>query len=545
MVKHTVGIDFGTSTTLVAIREPASVPRVIPIGLTTSWMPSVIGVEDGKIVVGENAEKLPSKQILRSVKSYLTHGIREVNVDGVVVSVRDGVKAIVTEAIDRAERNFPRIFENAEVFVGCPALWTGDERRLLVDIFHECGIKVDIGEVIDEPIAAGSHWAHEQWRQGADRVQGRAVIFDAGGGTLDVAFLEVSGTDQPSITVLSAEGNAESGDALDKSIARELSRRIAPIPTEPLFERFLLEGSRELKEALSFDEHALAVIPAPYSTQLKFNRSELEDVFSDQLARAVGLTKSTLGGALLRAEQPESPTEIRNQVRNWDVLPAAVQHVAVVGGLSQIPIVQSSLAELFPNAAVSVVDNPQESVVRGLTYGDQLDELNLPRPPVDFIVALCDPEIPTNTSWPEGRKLVYGAFTPLYSVDQIMTGNFKLGFENLINLSNHDGTNFDVVLRCVLPTRGRETVKLQVRQIDGLKAATGIRLRHDGRTPIYFKLYTNGRLVFRTSHGEHTARVDKWPSLRGPNHNVQREIEMEQISPPAPSQLLDNDWRFQ
>ena len=43
------------------------------------------------------------------------------------------------------------------------------------------------------------------------------MIFDAGGGTLDIAFLEVSGRDQPSITVLSAEGNAESGDALDEA----------------------------------------------------------------------------------------------------------------------------------------------------------------------------------------------------------------------------------------------------------------------------------------------------------------------------------------
>jgi len=55
VARRYVGIDFGTSTTLVAFREGDQEPRVIPIGRATSWMPSVIGVEGATLVVGEDA----------------------------------------------------------------------------------------------------------------------------------------------------------------------------------------------------------------------------------------------------------------------------------------------------------------------------------------------------------------------------------------------------------------------------------------------------------------------------------------------------------
>ena len=67
-----VGIDFGTSTTLIAIRQDGLPPEVIAIGENTSWMPSVVGLTDsGDLVIGEPAEL--TKNPFRSVKSVITN----------------------------------------------------------------------------------------------------------------------------------------------------------------------------------------------------------------------------------------------------------------------------------------------------------------------------------------------------------------------------------------------------------------------------------------------------------------------------------------
>ena len=70
-------------------------------------MPSVIGVSDGKIVVGEKAKELPIRtgSPIHQVAPDKRH--QEITVGGITISVHEGIKAIVAEAISRAERSFP------------------------------------------------------------------------------------------------------------------------------------------------------------------------------------------------------------------------------------------------------------------------------------------------------------------------------------------------------------------------------------------------------------------------------------------------------
>src|SRR4051812_47939160 len=133
MAGRVVGIDFGTSTTLIAERVDETLPRVVPIGDVTTWMPSVLGIaDDGSLVAGESAQRLGAGRTVRSIKSALTAGQNEVSSPAGTVSVPDGIRTLVAEALRRAEERSPGLFEDSEIFVGCPALWTGFERRLLV-----------------------------------------------------------------------------------------------------------------------------------------------------------------------------------------------------------------------------------------------------------------------------------------------------------------------------------------------------------------------------------------------------------------------------
>lgn len=305
----------------------------------------------------------------------------------------------------------------------------------------------------------------------------------------------------------------------------------------------LVEAARDLKEQLSSVDMASARLPAPFDTDLKLTRNDLEEIFKDQLSRARSLTKSALGGSLLRVAQPLSPVEIRTKLKEWTALAAEVDHVALVGGLAHIPIVRSSLEEMFPRSQVVLVDRPQESVARGLTYGDRLDELNLPRPPIDFYVTIKNSES-SGSSSSEDQQLLYRAFSPLYTPAELSLGKDKLGWEREVWVPAEVRGRSEVTIRCVMPTRKRETLTLRFNNNGTTQTGTGISLWHSGSGPIRFKLYTNGEFVVTSSGNRVMARIDRWPTLRGAGHNYQREIELMSVGYDGPSQLAQDDWRF-
>ena len=157
MKQHSVGIDFGTSTTLIAVSDDSGDARIIPIGQTTPWMPSVAALDStGALVVGEAALAVDPRRQIRSIKARVTQGDTAVEVDGVHLDARSVMIAILGEALRRAEAAMPGAIRNLrQVYLGCPALWNGAQRRLLADVAHELGLPVDVADIIDEPVEIG------------------------------------------------------------------------------------------------------------------------------------------------------------------------------------------------------------------------------------------------------------------------------------------------------------------------------------------------------------------------------------------------------
>jgi actin-like ATPase involved in cell morphogenesis len=524
-MQRVVGIDFGTSTTLIAHRTSEGQVSVINLGSTTRWLPSVVGLaESGELVVGEDALALPIDRIVTSIKSRLTAGETEVMTPYGPIDVVEAITALLREAKNRAEAEVPQLFKGAEVYFGCPALWTGTERRRLADIAASLGLKVDIGQIIDEPVAAGLSWLDEMWLRGASRPSGKAVIFDAGGGTLDVAYLDVAGSDKPEMTVLSAEGSPESGDRLDESIANDLRLQVSEKMADAI-ERLLKVRSREFKEVLSTEVSRVAPLGGGYKTVLTYGRKDLEGAFAGQLQRAKRLVDSTIRGSLLRVAQPLSPSEIRGET--WESIASEVKYGVLVGGLSYVPSVADEITRMFPKAEVLRVSAPQESVARGLAEGDRLAQLNLPRPPVDICVAFEGLSREPSPEWLEENRVIYRAFTPLYMSDQVARGESPLGKSIQIPLPPGETGSYRILLSCQFPDRKRQPVLLRIHKSKSKsEETTAVSGVHDGQRPAWIKLYTNGDLVFVTSKTKSMFRVDKWPNLRGLRHDYQREIDL-------------------
>src|SRR5262245_21235991 len=75
MARHrppAVGVDFGTSTSLVARRNGTGPLEILPIGETRRWLPSIASVSEESLVVGEKADVAPPELVIRSIKSAIT-----------------------------------------------------------------------------------------------------------------------------------------------------------------------------------------------------------------------------------------------------------------------------------------------------------------------------------------------------------------------------------------------------------------------------------------------------------------------------------------
>jgi molecular chaperone DnaK (HSP70) len=518
--RRAVGLDFGTSTTLIAQREGDAPARFEPIGTATSWMPSVVasGGASARLIVGEHADNIvPEDRAVRSVKRAITEGKDTVSMktkNGEEdLSVAEAVKAILTEAAARTNNSGTALTGEFDLRMGCPAMWTGEQRDMLRTYATSCGLPVASAELIDEPIAAGISWISNQFVREGVLVEGKTVVLDYGGGTLDIAVLAVNAKDgEPEITALSALGIGRAGDDLDKLVLADLQKewaklgcRLEKVARAEEASALALRAARDAKVALStqtefhvtLDNSRFPEVPA-----LTYTRDQLEKAFGPQLDEATELTWVALRASKLCERGGPSRDDLMGLTH--DELAKDISYVLLAGGLSQMPIVRRRLQELFPNAAVVTDGDPTESVAAGLTFTSGYERLNLLRPGFSLVLEWRAADGSTH------EHTLYAAHTPLYKPFEILSGRFNLG----LAMNTRD-----------LELQGVQDARLKVVALDGtaipLRIGTNV-VPHfdvgfvDGR-PMTVKLYVDGRLFIRDGKNrEWDLRVDPWPVLRGP-----------------------------
>ena len=519
-IRHTVGIDFGTSTTLVAESGATGRPIVVPIGHSTSWMPSVASLREGELLVAEDAMEVNPGKIITSVKTCITN--RQKNVkssDGTVTQPADDViLSLLEELASRARQDRLQISQDGVTRLGCPAMWDADQRLRLLRLAEKAGFRVGPATLIDEPIAAGLHWIGQQSQRGEFLDQDRVLVFDMGGGTLDVALLDVTTgpARDPEIFVLASAGVAEAGDTLDQAIARDLERRLndrgvhlEDLPDESLARAYVLrsalEAKLELSEAREVDVHfGYAAVEMPV---VRYTTEELEEAFRPQLEAAWNLVTSTLRAAYLAREKGAVPSQLRSVPE--DQLTDGVTHVLLAGGMSRVPVVAKFLGRHFPRARFQEFANRggQESIVAGLAENTSYEQVNLPRPAFDFRLEYL-------TDSGEWRSvLLYRAHTPFYEWWE------ALSRERLTYSWPGGSTAVDPGAARDLPTSG--FASLAVVAMDGSRVA----LRHQGKeydnlkiafghNALEFTLSPDGRMSLRDGRGvKHSLRIARWPAL--------------------------------
>ena len=470
----------------------------------TGWMPSVAAYDGRRYVAGERAEDIPTR-LVRSVKRAITD--KETNVrlgdgkDGAEVPADAVIVAILNEIRERSNSAGRSLSRLQELRLGCPAMWDGEQRRRLLELAGRAGLPVSDATLVDEPVAAGVAWLAERYLQDARPVEGRLLVFDMGGGTLDVAVLDVVGGERPDIRVLASLGTTVAGDRLDEAITDDLILALAEagFAVESLAQPdhaagMLRREAVAAKIALSkYETHDMVLAPYIFGSApaLRYTRDQLEEAFEPLMASAGQLVTAALRAARFSERYRDLHTHN---------LAADVDFVLLAGGMTRIPLVRRRLAAMLPHAEfVSTRTEPDEVIVAGLTDTAGYERINLHRPAISFVL-----------EWDGGaqRRTVYDAYTPLDEPSQLFTGPGHLGYERQgrdLNLPRSGSAH----LRAISSSGRPVDLLLDGRPANRIPVTFGL---HD----LVFRIYRDGTvsLLDGTGH-QFVARVDRWPVVRG------------------------------
>jgi molecular chaperone DnaK (HSP70) len=501
--KSTVAIDFGTTTSFVARRIGSGPATVVPLSSATPWLNSIAAYTGTDLVIGDE-DSFPPEQVVRSVKRAITERWQTIPVgpaqSGVEVGVDEVIGAIFTEIRKRAGSSL----NGGEIRLGCPAMWDGTQRKRLIKIAKGAGLAVTDSTLIDEPVAAGLAWIADHQLTGEEPISGRVLVFDMGGGTLDVAVLDIASDGVKEVSVLSSRGNPLAGDQLDEAITADLLEEaqaagvdFAVLRQPAQAEALIARMAREAKIALSTQELHTLVLPMMVFgryVEIDYTRQRVEAAFHPLMQEASKLVEEALVEAQLKERFRDVPGFLPRMTTS------DLDYIMLVGGMSQIPYVRQRLAARFPDATFVRREHadPVQAVAKGLTDNTGYEHINLHRPAFDFVL-----------EWDGGsqRRLLSEAYTPLYREWQATSGRARLNYERRgrgMRLPRQGRGH----LRVVSPSGKPVKLAVDGAAIDKLPVRFGL---HE----LVFKIYCDGQLLLTDGTGKQTAmRVDRWPIIK-------------------------------
>ena len=370
-----IGIDLGTTNSVVAYTDPQGVTSTIAGTDGTRIVPSAVHFPAGADpVVGERAKHYALVEPDR-VAQFFKRGMGEKTflpdgspfaVDGKVWAPEELSSLVLRKLKQMAEEHFGQPVHKAVITV--PAYFGEQERAATRDAGELAGLEVV--RIINEPTAAALAHGIDQGGE-----NGKVLVFDLGGGTFDVTVMEV-GADR-SMEVITTGGDRRLGGIdFDRRILELMAEAVAgetgaDLKADPWALSEAMASAEELKKELSTAPTATRRITAAgRPTMFTLSREELDALLADKLQEVEDTVVYTIEQAGLQ--------------------PSDIATVLMVGGSSRIPAFQHLLHKLCGREP-KFSRNLDEDVARGAAIlaaklGGELDarsELATLPPPVD------------------------------------------------------------------------------------------------------------------------------------------------------------------
>ena len=398
-----VGIDLGTTNSLVAYVQDGGVPVVIRDDAGDALVPSIVAVgDDGTIFVGREAHRrlltAPASAVY-SVKRFMGRGIDDVREDASLLPftvsgepggvVRIGIAGrqftppeisafVLRELKRRAEDHFREQgefdFEVDRAVITVPAYFNDAQRTATRDAGRLAGLEVL--RIINEPTAASLAYGLDK------RDRGTIAVYDLGGGTFDISILKV---EDGVFQVLATNGDTRlGGDDIDQVLVGRVIDEIAGSASRnPVHEgeglsagsrkespvgRVPRSGPAEGSSAAGGAEIVQAIREAVIQAKWDLSEAEETEIRIDPMP---GLL-SGYRRRLTRADFEEMARQLlertlepcRQALSDAGLEPKDIDEAVLVGGSTRIPLVRRLVQDLFGRTPHSDL-NPDEVVALG------------------------------------------------------------------------------------------------------------------------------------------------------------------------------------
>jgi molecular chaperone DnaK len=341
-----IGIDLGTTNSAVAVLEGGEAKIITnPEGNRTT--PSVVSFKNGEIQVGEVAKRqaVTNPHTISSIKRHMGEAGYKVEADGKSYTPQE-ISAMVLQYIKGfAEDYLGEKVEKAVITV--PAYFNDSQRQATKDAGKIAGLEVE--RIVNEPTAAALAYGLDK----TDKDE-KILVFDLGGGTIDVSILELG---DGVFDVLSTAGdNSLGGDDFDNKIIDYLVADFKQangidLSKDKMAMQRLKDAAEKAKKDLSGVSSTQISLPfitagdaGPLHLETTLSRAKFDEITADLVER----TKAPVRQALKDAGLSQSD----------------VDEVILVGGSTRIPAVVEAVRKETgkePNKSV----NPDEVVAMG------------------------------------------------------------------------------------------------------------------------------------------------------------------------------------
>lgn len=354
-----VGIDLGTTYSVIAYLDPQGRPTSIPNTHGDLLTPSVVLFDDSGTVVGKEAAlaaALEPEKFADCVKRDMGSKYFHKKINGELLPPEVISSYILRRLKNDAERKLGLV---TKAVITVPAYFDETRRRATMDAGRLAGLEVL--DILNEPTAAAIAYGYQQgFLDRAGKVKDgrpiRALVYDLGGGTFDVTVVELA--DQ-SFKALATDGDVLLGgkdwDAkLVEIAALKLERESGEDPRKhPDTMQEMWAAAEAAKKTLSERPKAtMVVLHAGRRMKVEVTRQEFEEATAPLVLR----TSTTADLVVMQAGL------------TWQ----EIDRLLVVGGSTRMPMIHRMLEDLAGRAVDHSV-SVDEAVAHGAAlYADLL-----------------------------------------------------------------------------------------------------------------------------------------------------------------------------
>ena len=353
-----VGIDLGTTNSLIATVKNGE-PVVLADENNHELIPSVVYYTHEKKLIGHEAVNMLDKDpanTITSIKRFIGKSIQDIEQNNYpylfdkqnsnnLINIQTAIGSRNPIQISSDILSYLKSFaekrmgdEITQAVITVPAYFNDAQRQATKQAAELAGIKVL--RLLNEPTAAAIAY-------GLDRKQdGIFIVYDLGGGTLDVSILKL---EKDIFQVIAVNGNTNlGGDDFDLVIQNYIYQQIGTIDLTNLtnIDRAIIRlAAKQIKEQLST---ALTIEYNLVLSNVTYSISITQEIFKN-------LAQELLALALVPLEKV---------IRDSKLSKNSIDDIILVGGSTRMPIIRHLIRDFFDKNPLVTID-PDKVVAIG------------------------------------------------------------------------------------------------------------------------------------------------------------------------------------